>query len=200
MAANILRNRMTIFHPPPTSIIWFYREGVHQPLYKQMKDEQWVDEFHAISSENNFEQIKEIVEALPLTENKICIYDDLMSDVSKSSSEIFTNLGHHRNMTNLFISQSIFMNNENLRIMSKNCHYEFFCRHVRSKAQLRTWARQTDPALSKMICQIFDDALKDPFSHLLCASHPKDTNIQQMIRFRRYNFPNTDVITVYLTK
>ena len=164
-----------------------------------MKEENLVSEFHAISPAENFEEIKSILTALPVSENKVVIYDDLMTDISKESTEIFTNLGHHRNITNLFISQVLFMKNENLRLMTKNCHYHFFCRH-QNKGQYYTWARQSEPIAAKMICKIFEDALSQPFSHLLYDSHPRNTNVQQMIRFRQYNFSNPEVITVYHTK
>ena len=46
-----------------------------------------------------------------------------------------------------------------------------------------------------------NEALKEPFSHILYDSHPRNTSTQQMIRFRSYNFSSDpDIITVYLTK
>ena len=105
--SNLLRNRNTIFFPKPEKILWFYREGCHQPLYKELQDENCVSEFHSIPSSDNFEEIKTIVQSLPVSPVKILVFDDLLTDISKNALEIFSNLGHHRNLTNIFISQAI---------------------------------------------------------------------------------------------
>lgn len=193
LTAFLLKNRKIVFDCQPAIVIWFYREGTNQEIYEQLRDEKWVDEFYAVSK-NGFGEIKDLLNKFPRSQPKFFIYDDLMTMISMDTAELFTNLSHHRSLTNIFLSQSLYLANVNLRIMTKNSHYHFFCRNLKSKGDYVRFAQQIEPSNSRMVVAIFSDALKKPFSHLLVDTHPKST---PSVRFRSYHFPDVNRITTY---
>ena len=195
LCAFLLKYRHLIFAIEKPLVIWFYREGCGgQKIYEYLKDEKLVDEFHAVNK-NGFGDIKDFINNFPRSQNKIFIYDDLLTEISADAAEIFINLSHHQNLTNILLSQSLYLSNENLRIMTKNAHYHFLCRNLKGKGEYVTFSKQLEPTNSKMVMSIITDALKKPFSHILIDSHPKSN---PRTRFRSYNFADVKYITVYL--
>ena len=194
LCAWFLKYRQIVFEHEISLVIWFYREGCGgQKIYEQMKNEKWVDQFYAVSK-NGFGEIKDLISNFPRSQNKIFIYDDLLTDVSSDAAEIFVNLGHHQNCTNIFLSQSLYLSNENLRIMTKNAHYHVLLRNTKNKSEYVTFSKQLEPTNSKMVMDIFNDALKKPYSHLLVDSHQRS---DPHVRFRSYNFPDVSKLSVF---
>ena len=166
------------------------KKGVNRPSQRKKSS-------FSIMSKNGFSKIKDLINQFPRSQNKIFIYDDLLTDISVDTTEIFLNLSHHRNCSNIFLSQSLYLSNENLRIMTKNAHYHFLCRSMKSKGEYAKFASQLEPSNSKMVTNIFSDALKKPFSLLLVDSHPKSN---PQVRFRSYNCPDVDKLIVFYEK
>ena len=52
---------------------------------------------------------------------KLLVIDDLMLDMSKDLSNHFIAGSHHKLTTTIFVTHSIFLNNDNYRLISNNC-------------------------------------------------------------------------------
>ena len=59
--------------------------------------------------------------------NILLVLDDLMSDMSTMSSDLFTKYVHHQNLSVLYIVQNIFNNAKNHRTLSLNGAHSFTC-------------------------------------------------------------------------
>ena len=77
----------------------------------------------------------------------------------------FTVDGRHMNMSMVFLTQRMFVNDEYFRQISQNCDYFFLFKNPRNSAEIRTLAQQVTPGTLHLI-KIFIEATKDPFSYL----------------------------------
>ena len=94
------------------------------------------------------------------------IFDDLIN--SKSLVDIatlFTVDGRHMNMSMVFLTQRLFVNNEYFRQISQNCDYFAIFKNPRNSSEIRTLAQQLTPGGLDLI-DIYMEATKDPFSYL----------------------------------
>lgn len=184
LTANIIKYQDLLFNTKPDQVVWFYREGCDQELYHVLKEKGYVKKFVAVSG-NSFKNIKDLILTFSRVNNKLFVFDDLMSFISEDTTELFTNIGHHHNCSNIFLTQSLYLKNENLRLMKKNTHYTFFCKSDLSKQDYVHVARELEPQNPKSVIKVFEQALKKKHSHLLFDSHPKS---DPRIRFKQFNF------------
>ena len=94
------------------------------------------------------------------------IFDDLIN--SKSLTEIatlFTVDGRHLNMSMIFLTQRMFVNNEYFRQISQNCDYFCIFKNPRNYLEIKTLAQQLTPGSLELI-EIYKEATKTPFSYL----------------------------------
>ena len=82
-----------------------------------------------------------------------------------SIANLFTVDGRHMNMSMVFLTQRMFVNDEYFRQISQNCDYFFLFKNPRNSAEIRTLAQQVTPGTLHLI-KIFIEATKDPFSYL----------------------------------
>ena len=73
---------------------------------------------------------------------KLLIIDDLCLTQNKELTNHFIRGSHHLQTTTIYISHSIFLNDDNYRVMSNNCQYMLIMRNKRNLAQLTRLARQ----------------------------------------------------------
>ena len=84
-----------------------------------------------------------------------------MSDIAT----LFTVDGRHMNMSMVFLTQRMFVNNEHFRQISQNCDYFCIFKNPRNSSEIRTLAQQLTPGSLELI-NIYMEATKDPFSYL----------------------------------
>ena len=90
------------------------------------------------------------------------IIDDLMSEMSSVSSNIFTKHVHHINMSVIYIVQNLFNHAKNHRTMSLNSNYIVLFKNPRDKAQVSFLARQVFLHKPKILQQAYNDATQLP--------------------------------------
>lgn len=73
---------------------------------------------------------------------KLLIIDDLMNEQNKQLSNHFIRGSHHKQTTTIYLSHSVFVNNENYRLISNNCQYIIIMKNKRNYSQVATLARQ----------------------------------------------------------
>ena len=69
------------------------------------------------------------------------------------------------NMSLVFLTQRMFVNDESFRQISQNCDYFAIFKNPRNSSEIRTLAQQLTPGSLDLIT-IYMEATKDPFSYL----------------------------------
>ena len=156
--SKLLENIKSFTKDPPETILYIYK--VWQSKFDEMKS---VVHGFIEDNENIIQQIKEIA----LGQKIFVIFDDLIN--SKSLVDIatlFTVDGRHMNMSMMFLTQRMFVNNEHFRQISQNCDYFCVFKNPRNSSEIRTLAQQLTPGSLNLI-EIYKEATKNPFSYLL---------------------------------
>ena len=122
----------------PENIIWCY--GIYQPAYDEM--------LRTIPNITFVQGVPGDLESMinPTIRNLVVI-DDLMQELSNDQiiTNLFTKGCHHRNLSVVFILQSIFHRGKALRDMSLNCHYLVMFKSPRDSSQVSLLAEQMFP-------------------------------------------------------
>ena len=127
---RIIKERL--IEPMPEKI--FYMYAAHQPF---------MDSWN-LSSNPKIEFIEGLqLDVLDQHDGpKLLICDDLIQSLSKDLGQHFIAGSHHKNITTIFITHSIFLNNETYRLMSNNTHYILLFKNKRNSSQVMTLGRQ----------------------------------------------------------
>ena len=104
---------------------------------------------------------------------KLLIIDDLCLSQNKDLTNHFIRGSHHQQTTTIYISHSIFLNDENYRIMSNNCQNMLIMRNKRNLAQLTRLARQILGSAYIRILEAYDYNKNKQFGFVLLSFHPK---------------------------
>ena len=155
--AELLENIENFAKVPPTTIIYVYK--VWQPKFDEMRSlvHVFLEDCDSIVA-----KIQERATGHPI----LVVFDDLIN--SKSLVDIatlFTVDGRHMNMSIVFLTQRMFVNNEHFRQISQNCDYFAIFKNPRNSSEIRTLAQQLTPGSLDLI-DIYMEATKDPFSYL----------------------------------
>ena len=155
--ADLLENIETFAKEPPKKIIYVYK--VWQSKFDEMRS---LVHVFLEDCESIVAKIQERATGQPV----LVIFDDLLN--SKSLVDIatlFTVDGRHMNMSLVFLTQRMFVNNEHFRQISQNCDYFVIFKNPRNSSEIRTLAQQLTPGSLDLI-NIYMQATKDPFSYL----------------------------------
>ena len=155
--ADMLQNIQTFAKQPPSLIIYIYK--VWQSKFDEMKS---LVHVFLEDEENIVNKIKEYANGNPI----LVVFDDMINSKSLANiANLFTVDGRHMNMSMVFLTQRMFVNDEYFRQISQNCDYFFLFKNPRNSAEIRTLAQQVTPGTLHLI-KIFIEATKDPFSYL----------------------------------
>merc|ERR1711954_428523 len=96
----------------------------------------------------------------------LVIFDELISSLSlKNIANFFTIDARHMNISLVFLTQKMFVNDESFKEISKNCDYFCIFKNPRTSSEIRTLAQQMTTG-NNILVQIYMDATKGPFSYL----------------------------------
>ena len=152
--SDLLENIESFTKVPPLTIIYIYK--VWQSKFDEMKS---LVHVFLEDCESIVGKIQERATGEPM----LVIFDDMIN--SKSLVDIATIDGRHMNMSMVFLTQRMFVNNEHFRQISQNCDYFAIFKNPRNSSEIRTLAQQLTPGSLDLIT-IYMDATKDPFSYL----------------------------------
>ena len=102
---------------------------------------------------------------------KLLIIDDLMLDLSKDLTNHVIAGSHHKQTTTIYVTHSIFLNNENYRLISNNCQYIILMKNKRNFSQVVTLARQVLGAEYNRVVEAYKYV--KPYEFVLLSFHPK---------------------------
>ena len=156
---RIIRERL--IDPMPTKI--FYMYGAYQKefdTWKENKSNPRIDFIEGL----NLQVIDQFKEP------KLLIIDDLMLDLDRTLAQHFIAGSSHKNTTTIFMSHSLFLNNELYRLISNNSQYIILMKNKRNVSQVSTLGRQIlGPRLD--LLQAAYKYIK-PFEFVLLSFHP----------------------------
>ena len=127
----------------------------------------------------------------------LVIFDDMIN--SKSINDIaplFTVDARHMNMSLIFLSQRIFVNNEYFRQISQNSDYFVLFKNPRNSSEIRTLATQITPGNLSLV-NIYMEATKEPFSYLFINLTQE---VKSETKYLSDLFKKDHVIKAYLEK
>ena len=113
--ADLLQNLHTITKNTPSFIIYIYKTW--QCKFDEMKN---LVNIFIEDEENVVEKIKEYATGKSI----LVVFDDMINSKSLSNlAALFTVDGRHMNMSLMFLTQRMFVNDEYFRQISQNCDY-----------------------------------------------------------------------------
>lgn len=105
--------------------------------------------------------------------SKLLVIDDLCLSQSKSLTQHFLAGSHHKNTTTIYISHSIYMNDENYRMLSNNSQYMLLMNNKRQMASVFRLARSILGTEYKRITDAYEYNRNKQFGFVLLSFHPK---------------------------
>ena len=103
--------------------------------------------------------------------SKLLIIDDLMMEQSKTLSQHFIAGSHHKQTTTIYVTHSIFLNNENYRLISNNCQYIVLMKNKRNYSQVARLARQVLGSDHERVLEAYK--YTKAYQFVLLSFHPK---------------------------
>ena len=155
--ADLLQNITKFAKQPPTLVIYVYK--VWQSKFDEMKS---LVHIFLEDQADVVDKIKEYATGAPT----LVVFDDMINSKSLATlAPLFTVDARHMNMSLVFLTQRMFVNDEYFRQISQNCDYFIIFKNPRNSAEIRTLAQQITPGSLHLI-NIYIEATKDPFSYL----------------------------------
>ena len=149
--------REKIFKNQPKKVFYIYT--TKSRFVDELYQEKLIDK--AIKKlPSTYEKLEEIV-APHYDEGVILIIDDGLSQLGGGYlPTVFEEFTSKNNTSVLFVSQSIFVNNDSFIRISQNCHYIVFMANKRNPGRIRALAQQVKPCNQAFILKCFSDATK----------------------------------------
>ena len=102
---------------------------------------------------------------------KLLILDDLMLELNKEMAQHFIAGSHHKQTTTIFVTHSVFLNNENYRLISQNTQYMILFKNKRNLSQVNTLARQILGKDDRRLMEAYKYI--GPYQFVLLSFHPR---------------------------
>ena len=155
--AKLLENIDSFVKQPPTLILYVYK--VWQDKYDEMG---LLGVNFMEDNENVIEKIKSSAQGQPI----LAIFDDLIGSNSlQNIANMFTVDARHLNISMVFLTQRLFVNDEYFRQISQNSDYFCLFKNPRNSSEIRNLAQQMTPQ-NMVLVDIYQDATTKPFSYL----------------------------------
>ena len=153
MPIKFLANKNTIISGPTGSgktqfILEIIRQRLINPfdpknIYYMYKVEQGFMNTWSEKEETEIHFIRGLnFDEVDMTEPSMLIIDDLMLSADRETVEMFILGSHHKQVSLFYITQSLFHNDDQYRLMSNNAHYYVIFNNKRNACQINHLARQ----------------------------------------------------------
>lgn len=129
---RIVRNQL--FDPKPDHIYYLY--GAHQKEFEEWGKDEYNPKITFISGLD-----LSVIEKHK-NGHKLLIIDDLILQLNKDLAQHFIAGSSHKNTTTIFISHSLYLNNELYRLISNNSQYIMLFKNKRNLSQVVRLGRQ----------------------------------------------------------
>ena len=148
--------------PSPDRIVYLYKRWQH--LYDEMQE-----------TIPNIEFIRGIPDDLDedaffdVKKNNVIICDDMMSvaAVDPKIADLYTEGSHHRNLSVINLTQSLFPPGKNAVTQRRNTQYMIVFKSPMSQDQIRTLGTFMFPGRLDEFLQLYDEAVEKPYGYLI---------------------------------
>lgn len=103
--------------------------------------------------------------------SSVLIFDDMFMENEKEISRYFTKM-RHRNISTIYVTQSLFFDNKYMRVTSRNAHYIVLFKNPRDLASVAQLSRQMYPKGSRVLTESYTMATHKPYSYLFIDMKP----------------------------
>ena len=181
---NLLQKLSIFSKSPPKLVTLVYK--IYQPIY---------DELNLSYIIEDGPNLKEKIINLSKGESNLIIFDDCINSPQLSEiSDFFLVDGRHRNLSCIFISQKIFINNNHFREITQNSDYFIVFKNPRNIQEIRTLNSQMTPGGTELI-SYYKLATSEPFSYLFINLTQECRN---EVKYLSHLFNETHYVTAYL--
>ena len=181
---NLLQ-KLGIFSKSPTKLVTLVYK-IYQPIYNELNLSYIIED-----GPNLKERIINLTNGQPM----LIIFDDCINSLQLPEiSDFFLVDGRHRNLSCIFISQKIFINNDNFREITQNSDYFIIFKNPRNIQEIRTLNGQMTPGSVELI-SYYKLATSDPFSYLFINLTQECRN---EVKYLSHLFKETHHVTAYL--
>lgn len=178
-----LRNANTLFTTPPTHVLYYY--AAWQELYDSMTQENLVQEWRNECPQKEY--IQELGDKLKGKGGALLvIIDDLLTQMNKDMTDLFQVVSHHSKATVIFLSQSLFFNNNNFREMKSSTNYVVLFKNTSDKKQIKTFLSRVSDNPNALL-KVYNKVTKKPYTYLLIDQHQETPD---EVRIRTRIFPS----------
>ena len=154
---KLLNNIQAFCKEPPEEIIYVY--SVWQSKYDEMST--IVD--HFVKDDDT---MHEKIQDLTVGRKVLVIFDDMIHSPSLPIiAKLFTVTARHNNLSLIFLTQSLFIDKDHFRQISRNADYFCIFKNVRDASEIRRLAQQMTPGSMELV-DIHRYATKNPWSYL----------------------------------
>ena len=186
--SKLLENIHAFSKLPPMSVLYIYK--VWQPKYDEIKS---LGVNFIEDNDNVVNNIKSRVSGQPM----LVIFDDLIGSSSlKNIANLFTVDARHMNISLVFLTQRMFVNDESFRQISQNCDYFCIFKNPRNSSEIRTLAQQMTPG-NMILVKIYMEATKGPFSYLFINLTQE---CDEKFKYLSHLFDNLGRVNVYIVE
>ena len=184
--SELLENVKSFAKKPPSSVIYVY--SVWQSKFDEMRK---MINYFIQDDENIEERIKDRC----IGNSSLVVFDDMINSTSLPFiAKLFTVDARHLNMSVVFLTQRMFVNNEYFRQISQNSDYFCVFKNPRNSSEIRVLAQQLTPGDMKLI-DIYREATKDPFSYLFINLTQE---CQERVKYLSHLFNNESSLRCYV--
>ena len=180
---DLLKNLDIFATNPPKLIIYVYR--VWQPKYEEMSVDYFIEDGV---------DLMEKIKSYSKDQHALIVFDDLINSESiPTISRLFTVDGRHNNMSLIFVTQKMFVNDEKFREISGNSDYFLVFKNPRNAREIRTLASQMTPGKMDLV-NYYVKATEKPFSYLFINLTQQ---CHDQVKFLSHLFDTPHVVRTY---
>ena len=153
---NLIENLDIFSKSPPQIITLVYK--VMQPIYNELGVNYLLQDC---------ENLKERLFKIANGRSMLCIFDDMINSTNLNNiSNLFLVDGRHNNLSMVFITQKLFVNNDNYREISQNSDYFIIFKNPRNMQEIRHLNTQMCPGKNELSLY-YKLATLQPFSYIM---------------------------------
>lgn len=176
-------NNKSMIQPDIQEVLFYYSEW--QPAYSRL-------EKHGVKFMEGLPEI----DSIRGDRRRLIVIDDLMDDINKDVSLLFTKISHHRNTSVMLLVQNLFGKNKEQRTISLNSKYIVVFKNPRDRSQIIHLARQAFPGQENYVRESYINATSEKHGYLL---FDLTQNTPDAYRLRSKIFPTENQV-VYMPK
>ena len=159
---NLLKYRDILFQTPHSKCVFYY--SVYQPFMSDL--------------ETSFKDRIVFLQKFKtkhIKKYKDCflVFDDFLSKLSPSFLEIFLVTTHQKNLTTIFLTQTLYFDDV-LKTIRRNCHYFLFTSDLDSSSVFRVISSDLDRKSLDLFKQSFRRIMRSKdYAHVVYDRHPQ---------------------------